>query len=135
MYYYFCIIVIITVITIILYELFIEVLNICIIFLSIYIYIIIYLYIYTFIYLYFGGVVQESFFFLSYTNLMSTCKCTSSHKAVLVMSGRTCCIKIMHTYYALPDLLRFKHSLRFFSPCSSFLTFKNLLKYTFLHNI
>ena len=35
---------------------------------------------------------------------MDVPKCTSCHKAIMMMIRRACCIKIMHVYYVNPDL-------------------------------
>ena len=42
--------------------------------------------------------------------------CTNCHKAIMVMTSRACCIKIMHIYYTHSDMLGFEYSVCFLSP-------------------
>ena len=37
-------------------------------------------------------------------------KCTSCHRATMMMTRRACCIKTIHMYYAHRSLLGFEHS-------------------------
>ena len=37
-------------------------------------------------------------------------KCTSCHRAIMMMTRRACCIKTTHMYYAHRSLLGFEHS-------------------------